>query len=153
MAETEDLKLQFTKLKARSKAARTVKSAAQRRVANQAKAAAAGKFTQPETEKRYKGKYAGPDKYKGVIPEHLKGKYKGKYFGKEERKGANYDAPSKAPAPDIKDWIENERKLKPGPGKPGKRIPGMNFKKKPITGIPNPDMNHAGDDPTKRYAL
>lgn len=41
------------------------------------------------TQKKYKGKYAGPDKYKGEIPEHLKSKYKGKYFGKEAGKGAN----------------------------------------------------------------
>lgn len=41
------------------------------------------------TQKKFKGKYAGPDKYKGVVPAHLKSKYKGKYFGKEAGKGAN----------------------------------------------------------------
>lgn len=39
--------------------------------------------------KHYKGKYIGPDKYKGKIPKHLRHKYKGKYFGKESGKGAN----------------------------------------------------------------
>lgn len=41
------------------------------------------------TQKKYKGKYAGPDKYKGEIPKHLQHKYKGKYFGKEAGKGVN----------------------------------------------------------------
>lgn len=39
--------------------------------------------------KKYKGKYIGPDKYKGRIPAHLKGKYKGSYFGKEAGRGRN----------------------------------------------------------------
>lgn len=34
-----------------------------------------------------KGKYYGPDKYKGVIPKGYKGKGKGKYFGPEKYKG------------------------------------------------------------------
>jgi len=38
--------------------------------------------------KKFKGKYAGPDKYKGKIPKHLKHKYKGQYFGREKYKGA-----------------------------------------------------------------
>lgn len=37
--------------------------------------------------RRFKGKYAGPDKYKGRIPPHLRHKYKGMYFGKEANKG------------------------------------------------------------------
>jgi hypothetical protein len=37
--------------------------------------------------KKFKGKYAGPDKYKGKIPKHLKSKYKGTYFGREKYKG------------------------------------------------------------------
>lgn len=38
---------------------------------------------------KYRGKYAGPDQYKGVIPEGYKGKAKGKYFGKEANLGQN----------------------------------------------------------------
>lgn len=35
--------------------------------------------------RKYKGKYAGPDKYKGKAP--AGGKWKGKYIGRESRKG------------------------------------------------------------------
>ena len=44
---------------------------------------------QAAAQRKYKGKYAGPDKYKGVIPKHLQSKYKGKYFGRESNKGGN----------------------------------------------------------------
>lgn len=43
------------------------------------------------TKMKFKGKYAGPDKFKGVIPEGYKGKAKGKYFGKDSRQGANVE--------------------------------------------------------------
>lgn len=40
-------------------------------------------------QRRFKGGYAGPDKYKGIIPTSMKSKFKGKYFGKDSLKGVS----------------------------------------------------------------
>jgi hypothetical protein len=54
------------------------------------------------TKMKFKGKYAGPDKFKGVIPEGYKGKAKGKYFGKDSRKGANVERTKPSVPPSTK---------------------------------------------------
>lgn len=93
--------------------------------------------------KKWKGKYVGPDKYKGVIPEHLKSKYKGKYFGPDSAQGSNKNASNlKA----IGNKIKKNRGKKPG-----------------VTGTPLPPntpgwtdengVRHAGNEPGKKYAL
>lgn len=69
---------------------------------------------QAAAQRKYKGKYIGPDKYKGIIPKHLQHKYKGKYFGKEKYGGLAKNAPfqnverktSTAPRPDISKVIK-----------------------------------------------
>ena len=95
-----------------------------------------GNFNNPTPSKtapmRFKGRYAGPDKYKGVIADELKDKYKGTYFGKDKYKGANRLATSVKP-----------EKL---PFKKPK-------KKKTYPGWTDPSgVRHAGNEPGKMYA-
>jgi hypothetical protein len=89
-------------------------------------------------QRRFKGKYAGPDKYKGVIPDHLKSKYKGTYFGKEKNEGRNVVVSGK----------------KVSTSKPVTKLPTLinNKNKKPIPTKPS-NARHPGKDPDKIYAL
>jgi hypothetical protein len=93
--------------------------------------------------KKWKGKYVGPDKYKGVIPEHLKSKYKGKYFGPDSAQGSNNNASDlKA----IGNKIKKNRGKKPGgTGTPlPPNTPGWTDES---------GVRHAGNEPGKKYAL
>lgn len=88
--------------------------------------------------KMYKGKYAGPDKYKGVIPDELKSQYKGKYFGKEKYEGAN--RPARVDS--------GVKKRQPSFG----NIKGKVKKVKKLPWVDESGVNHAGTDPDKMYA-
>lgn len=78
----------------------------------------AGQEGPPKPVKRFKGKYAGPDKYKGVIPDHLKDKFKGKYFGKDSNKGSNPESTvGVTPSPKLTPHraLKKRYRLKQGP--------------------------------------
>lgn len=98
------------------------------------------------TVKQYKGKYAGPDKYKGIIPEHLKDKYKGTYFGKEANKGSSNRAPAAVANRDnaFSSSLSGSASTKTPPGINSRTIgaPAANFTPKPKT-IPSHSMGNA----------
>lgn len=87
--------------------------------------------------KKYKGKYAGPDKYKGVVPDKLKKKYKGKYFGKDKDKGGNQLRQI------VSDKAKGKKKIdvpsKPGGGFGG-QFDAIRKIKKPGVSITRPDI-------------
>lgn len=108
-------------------------NAAKRRLATQSRSGAKKQVN------RFKGKYAGPDKYKGVIPPHLKHKYKGKYFGKEANKGANVTEDLTTRIGRTKPPAEAKKKVPVPPKKtlpPGAKKPGFPFGGSPTQGPP-----------------
>lgn len=94
--------------------------------------------------KKWKGKYVGPDKYKGVVPKHLKSKYKGKYFGPDSAQGNNKDVSDLRA---IGDRIKKKNR--------GKKLRGTGTPLPPNTPgwTDEQGVRHAGNEPGKKYLL